>query len=419
MSDCSRGFTPPHLSAIMSRRRLSVFLPVVWGVVVKRAFQVAVLANVSRRYDRRVIQGIAAYARDAGNWDLYVEEELIQPLPKRKQWRGDGILAAMDDREVARAVGGLKVPLVGFGGGYGWYDPDSRIPYFATDNQAIGRMAAEHLLDSGFPRLACYGGRSSHARHWEEDRIQAFRQRAVEAGVPCAIFRARHATAQNWDTLQRELIAWLLSLEKPVGLLACTDLRARHVLQVCRTRGIRVPHEVAVVGVDNDETLCELTTPPLTSIEQGSRRIGYEAAALLAQLMAGRKPRQTCQVIPPESLVARQSTDVIACGDQELAEAIRYIRQHACDSIRVADVLNIAQLSRSTLERKFLDTLGRTIHLEIERVQVERAKQLLADTNLLVRQIAKRCGFRYAQYMTVVFRRCTGQTPLEYRRRMT
>jgi LacI family transcriptional regulator len=241
----------------------------------------------------------------------------------------------------------------------------------------------------------------------------------MEAGVPCAILRARNATAQNWNILQRALTNWLISLEKPVGLLACTDLRARHVLQVCRTQGIRVPDEVAVVGVDNDEMLCGLTTPPLTSIEQGSQRIGYEAAALLAQMMAGKKWRQICHVIPPEGLVARQSTDVVACDDQELAAAVRFIRQRASDPIRVADVLNIAQLSRSTLERKFLDTLGRTIHSEIERVQVERAKQLLVGTTLAAKQIAKQCGFRYAQYMTVVFRRRAGQTPLEYRRKTT
>lgn len=385
----------------------------------KRTLQVAILANISRRYDRRVIQGIAAYARDAGNWDLYVlyvEEEPLQRLPKRMRWSGDGMLAAFDTKEVVRAVTGLNLPLVGFGSGYGWYEPDSRIPYFATDNRAIGQLAAEHLLECGFSRLACYGGRSSHRRHWEEDRIQAFRQRAATAGVPCEIFRARKPTAHNWDILRAELTAWLTSLEKPAGLLATTDLRAQHVLQVCRTRQIAVPNEIAVVGVDNDEMICELTTPPLTSIEQGSHKIGYEAAALLDRLMAGRKPRHTCHVIPPEGLIARLSTDVVACNDQELAAAIRFIRQHACDPIRVADVLDAVQVCRSTLERRFLGTLGRTIHSEIERVQVDRAKQLLAGTSLLVKQIAKRCGFRYTQYMTLVFRRCTGQTPLEYRR---
>ena len=381
----------------------------------KRTYRVTVLANISRRYDRRVIQGIAAFARDAGNWDLYIAEDLSQQLPKQRQQQGDGIIMAFDDREVAHSVARLHIPVVGFGGGYGWHDPNSCIPYFATDNRAIGRLAAEHLLDCGFSRLACYGGRSSRLRHWEEDRITAFRQRAKEAEVPCAVLRARHATTQNWNILQRELNDWLDVLEKPVGLLACTDYRARHVLQVCRARGIRTPSEVAVIGVDNDEMLCELTTPPLTSIEQGSRQIGYEAAALLARLMTGKKPRQFRRAILPERLVIRQSTDVIACDDQDFVAAIRYIRQHACDPISVTDVLNIAHISRSTLERKFLSVLGRTIHLEIERVQIDCAKQLLAGTNLLVKQIAKRCGFRYAQYMTVVFRRCMAQTPYEYR----
>jgi len=381
----------------------------------KRLFRVAILANVSRRYDRRIIQGIARYAREAGDWDLYVEEQPLKRLPARGRWGVDGIVVAFDDREKAQAVAGLRIPIVGFGGGHGWYDPKSRIPYFATDNEGIGRLAAQHLLECGFSRLACYGSRPSRARHWTEDRIQAFRRRAEEAGAACSIFRGRSPTAGQWDALQRELAAWLGRLEKPVGLLACTDLRARHVLQVCRVQAVRVPDDVAVVGVDNDEMLCEMTTPPLSSIEQGSLRIGYEAAAMLARRMRGKRPRRIRHVVPPERLVARQSTDVIACVDPELAAALHFIRRHACDPIRVADVLEVVQVCRSTLERKFLGTLGRTIHLEIERVQIERAKQLLSGTSLLVKQIAKRCGFRYGEYLTTVFRRCSGQSPLEYR----
>ena len=343
--------------------------------------------------------------REAGNWDLYVEEEPLKRLPARGRWDVDGVVVAFDDREKAQAVTGLRIPVVGFGGGHGWYDPQSLFPYFATDNEAIGRLAAEHLLECGFSRLACYGSRASRTRHWTEDRIQAFRRRAAEAGVCCAIFRGRSPTAQQWDALQRELAAWLHSLQKPVGLLACTDLRARHVLQVCRTQAIRVPDDVAVVGVDNDEMLCEMTTPPLSSIEQGSLQIGYDAAALLARCMRGKKPRQIRHAVPPEGLVARQSTDVLACADQDLSAAIRFIRRHACDPIGVADVLEVVQVCRSSLERKCLGMLGRTIHLEIEHVQIERAKQLLIGTNLLVKQIAKRCGFRYSEYLTTVFRR--------------
>jgi LacI family transcriptional regulator len=362
-----------------------------------------------------VIQGVAAYVREQANWDLYIEEEPLHRLAKRPKWDGHGAIVNFDDRETALAADGLKIPVVGFGGGHGWYDPASRIPYFTTDNAGIGELAARHLLDCGFSRLACYGDRRNRVHHWCEERIEAMRRHAQAAGVPCAILRARSPTAHNWGALQRELSAWLASLSKPVGVLACTDLRARHVLQVCRTMGLRVPDDVAVVGVDNDEMLCELTAPPLSSIEQGAFQIGYEAASLLDRMMAGKRTPQLRWVIGPERLVARQSTDVIACQDADLATAVRFIRRHACEGIGVQAVLAAAHTSRSTLDRKSLAALGRTIHAEIQRVQVDRAKQLLAGTGLMVKQIAKRCGFRYAEYLTAVFRRHTGQSPLEYR----
>ena len=383
----------------------------------KRRPLVAVLTNVSERSDRRTVQGVIAYIRERGNWDLYIEEDPAHRLPQFRKWNGQGIIVSFDDRETAMAVRGLKIPMVGFGGGRGWYDPASRIPYFTTDNAQIAELAVRHLLDCGFSQLACYGDRRSRLHHWCEERIQAFCRRAEAAGVPCSVLRARRPTARNWTVLQRELSHWLRSLPKPVGVLACTDLRARGVLQVCRTLGIRVPDDVAVVGVDNDETLCELSMPPLTSIEQGHVQIGYEAAQLLDRLMAGKKAPEWRRVIPPEGLVARQSTDVVACGDLDLAAAIRFVRERACDGIGVQHVLKAAAISRSTLDQRFLAALGRTVHAEIQRVRVERVKQLLADTNLLIKQVAKRCGFRHPEYMTAVFQKHTGESPVEYRRK--
>jgi len=177
-------------------------------------------------------------------------------------------------------------------------------------------------------------------------------------------------------------------------------------------RGLAIP----VIGVDNDEMICELTTPPLSSIEQGSRQIGYQAASLLDRLMAGRAPRPARHVIPPESLIARPATDVLASDDAQLAQAIRFVREHACDPISVGDVLRLIPLSRSTLENRFRASLGRTIHAEIQRVQVEQARQLLVHTDLLIKQIAVRCGFKYVPYLTRVFRQHIGLSPGEYRR---
>ncbi len=222
---------------------------------------------------------------------------------------------------------------------------------------------------------------------------------------------------RKWQELQRGLMAWLQALEMPVGLMACNDARARHVLEACHALGVRVPEDVAVVGVDNDEVMCELTDPPLSSIEQGMRRLGYQAAALLDQRMEGKESPQMQYVVGPEGVVARRSTDTLAVSNAEVALAARFIREHACDGISIADLTKMAGLSRSTLERKFKAMMGRTIHAEIDRVRIERARTLLAETDLPLKQVAAQAGFKYIQYMSTLFRRRLDQTPREYRLR--
>ena len=190
---------------------------------------------------------------------------------------------------MAAALREARAPVVGIGGGYGWHDPSSGIPYFATDNEAIARLAAEHLLERGFRRLAFCGYPRTRVNRWSGERGRAFRQFARQAGCPCAVYTGRRKTARRWRELQSELMAWLRALEKPVGVMACNDLRARHVLEACHRLSLRLPEDVALVGVDNDEMICELTNPPLSSVEQGARQMGYQAAALLEQLMRGKR----------------------------------------------------------------------------------------------------------------------------------
>ena len=259
---------------------------------------------------------------------------------------------------MAVAVRGLKVPVVGVGGGYGWYDPASRIPYFATDNETIARLAADHLLDRGFRRLAFYGYPRTQINRWSEERARAFQRRAREAGVSCSIYTGRHGTARQWTELQRGLTAWLGALEKPVGLMACNDVRARHVLEACRALCLRVPEDVALIGVDNDEMICDLTDPPLSSIEQGARRMGYQAAVLLDRLMAERRRRAMRFVVEPEGVIARRSTDILAIEDPDVAKAVRYIRENACRGILVGDVVKQVGVSRSTLKNRFKAATG-------------------------------------------------------------
>ena len=383
---------------------------------------VAVILDAARPYDRLIIGGVAEYVREGTRpdgrprWSLYVEEDPLQKLPDLARWQGRGIIANFDDRRVARAIRGLGLPIVGVGGGYGWYEPDSGIPYIYTDNDAIGRLGAEHLLACGFAQLAFYGYPRTATSGWSEERAAAFAATCGRAGRPCAVFTGRHGTARRWEELQRELTGWIERLPKPVGLMACNDVRARHVLEACRTLGLRVPHDVAVLGVDNDEMICGLTDPPLSSVDQSARRIGYEAAVLLDRLMEASPadvPRRI--VVPPSGVIARSSTDTMATTEEIVVRTLERLRENPWRKPDIDDLAAEACVSRSTLETRFKAVVGRSIHEEFVRLRLAGLRRLVVDTELPLKAIAVRTGFPSVQYMTTFLHRHTGLTPARLR----
>ncbi len=382
---------------------------------------VAVILDAARPYDRVIIGGVAQYVREHDPWSLYVEEESLQKLPDLRRWHGQGIIASFDDPDVAKAIEGLSLPIVGVGGGSGWYDPASGIPYIYTDNAVIGRLGAEHLLACGFERLAFYGYPPTRINGWSAERAASFTATCREAGRACEVFTGRHATARRWEELQRELTAWLLSLPKPIGIMACNDVRARHVLEACRTLGLSVPGDVAVLGVDNDEVMCELTDPPLSSVDQSARLVGYEAAAVLDQLMrakatgdqAFKPPLRT--VVPPIGVVARASTDTMATDDKSVRMVLMWLRANPGKRPDIVGLADMACVSRSTLENHFHSVVGRSIHEEYIRLRVARLRHLIANTTLPLKSIAAQTGFQSVQYMTTFLRRHSGLTPARLR----
>jgi LacI family transcriptional regulator len=227
-------------------------------------------------------------------------------------------------------------------------------------------------------------------------------------------------TEAGGTTGERELAAmaaWLRALPKPVGVLACYDVRGQQVLEACHEAGLPVPDDVAVIGVHNDELLCDLCDPPLTSVIPDARRAGYEAAALLERMMEGERVPVATRTIEPLGVAARQSTDVVAVADARVAAAVRFIRERATTGIDVSDVLRAVPMSRTLLERKFKQLLGYSPHEQIQRVRLERAKALLATTELPVAAVAERVGIEHPEYLSVAFRRATGLSPREYRTR--
>ena len=379
---------------------------------------ITLIYDATLPYDLKVIEGVAGYVQEVSNWSVYIEEFALgkQHLPNTKTWHVDGILADLDDPKVSEDVQKMEIPVVGFGGGYGWYVPDSNIPYFSVDNKNIAKMGADHFLERGFRNFAYCGYPPTKVNGWSFERAEAFQQYIQRLGFTCSVYTGRQKTSKNWGVLLESICNWLSSLPQPLGLMAATDKRARQVLEACKTLGLRVPEQVAVLGVDNDEMLCRLATPPLSSVRQGARQLGYQAAALLDKMISGESISNYHFTIPPEGVIRRASTDVLAIEDREMAEIVRYVRDHAFEGIKAQDVVNVAGVSRSTLESRFEEVLGHSIHTEIRHVQIERAKELIQSSDLPLKRVARLSGFNTVQYLTYFFRQVTGQTPAEYRR---
>ena len=212
------------------------------------------------------------------------------------------------------------------------------------------------------------------------------------------------------------MVQWVEHLPRPIGIMACYDIKAQQLLDVCRELDVAVPEEIAVVGVDDDRLLCDLANPPLSSVIPNSHRTGYKAASLLDRMMAGKDVLQEAHLIEPLGIQIRQSSDTLAIDDPDVAAAVRFIREHATAGIDVSDVLQVVPLSRRTLESRFRRIVNRTPHQEIMRVRIERVKRLLSDTNYSLAEIAGRTGFEHVEYLSVAFKREVGQTPREFSR---
>ena len=378
--------------------------------------RVAIVPDFSERYDRSVVEGVSRFVHETSRWSLYVPPDPLHRVSMLKHWQGDGIIANFDDSGVVEIVRRKRLPAVGFGGGEGFRTKN--IHYLATDDDAIGRMGAKHFLERGFRQFAyCAMPLTKRNQPWSEVRGRAFKEEVEQAGYQCHLFRPSDAVSSNWSRLLAALSTWLTKLPLPIGILAAYDVRALNVLEACREVGLQVPDSVAVLGVDNDEQVCELGLPPLSSIIQGGERLGYEAAALLDHLMSGKSgPPGAIRKIPPAGVAIRQSTDTLAIDDDQVVAALRYIRDHACQGIRVNDVMRQVSVSRVTLEHRFKRLVGCTLHEEIKRIQLRQVQELLTTTDLPNHEIAHQTGFEYAEYLSTLFRRTTGRTLGQYRR---
>ena len=373
---------------------------------------VALIIETSSIYGRGLLSGIVRFMRMHDEWSVYLEQRDLAAKPPAwlKGWKGDGIISRATTESLVEAVTATGVPFVDLTDRH----TDRGFTIVRSDDNAIGQLGAKHLLERGFRRFG-FCGFTNEA--WSERRQAAFQQAIRDAGFPCDAFRSvwQGPGVRTWDQETKHVAEWLRSIPRPFGVMACNDIRGQHVVDACSSEGFAVPEEVSILGVDNDDLLCRICDPPLTSVIANSEGVGYCAAEILSQLMQGSRPSECEYLIEPLGIAERQSTDVIAIDDPALANALQFIRKNACHGISVDDVIANSAISRSSLERKLRKYLGRTPQEEIRYVQVKRVQEMLSTTELSLEKIAYLCGFDHPEYMYVVFKRQTGKTPGSFR----
>jgi LacI family transcriptional regulator len=405
--------------------------------------RVVLLMSPGAGYERGLFRGIARYAQHYGPWvflpiweqgviekvlPLGVDLEILRQKRRRHESKSiaqalrrlevTGVIGRLITPEIIEAIFSLNLPTVGMD----LSDEQladrrftQRISEIRPDAHKVGRMAAEHLLERGFRRFAYCG--HPKTPNWSRMRGEGFCERLREAGFDCDLYKPPQTRSSIiWNREHPSVMNWLQSLQKPVGIMACNDNRGRQVIEACSLGGMHVPNDVAVVGADEDLVLSELSNPPLSSVALNGEQGGYQAAELLHRMALGQVKQPQRILVDPLWVTSRLSTDVIAIEDRDVAATVRYIRENARRPIQILDIVKHLGISRRALEIRFQRSLGWSIREEIERVRLDFAKQLLAETDLTAAKIAENTGFSGEDYLGKVFRRATKMTLSQYRR---
>lgn len=372
-----------------------------------------------RGYGRNLISGITHYSKLYGPWNFYTGTPFYYRRSKKessamdviRRWCPDGIIMR-EDSDIEKIMT-LGIPAV-----FITYTR-MQIPGFVSlcgDHEVSGRLAAEHFLDRGFRHFAYCGVPD---KYWSIRRGESFKNRIEKAGFTVNIFPFSCSERKiNWMKDQERLKRWLTGLAKPVGLMTCTDDRAQNVIEACKACNLHVPEDVAVVGVDNDELLCNLINPPLSSVALDAFQAGFKAAEILDRLMCGQVCRgQTIITAPATHVVIRQSSDIFAVEDKDVRTALKYISDNAKRAIQVYDVANACGLTTRTIQKKFKYHIGKSVSEEIDRARMELICKLLIESPKTISQIAYDIDFISENHFSRYFRRLMGMSPTAYRKR--
>ena len=384
----------------------------------KKMPQIAVLLETSHGISRLELQGILKYVRVYGPWSIHntVGSTHDLKMPDLRHWKGQGIIGRVTSDAMARAIIAARLPTVLFNPSDRYLLPThplAKCSRTKSDSAAIGKIAAEYYLAKKFTRFAFVG--EVQNINWSRAREVSYVAHLNEAGQTCHVYPLPPQPQTKWDAERPLLCKWLKKLPKPIALFAANDYRARQILDACLVMNIAVPHEIAVLGVNNDVLICETCIPPLSSIALNAEHAGYEAARMLDEQMHHPKRPQEIISYGPTEIIARDSTDALHITDRLVIDALEFIRINKGLMIRVSDVAKHLNISCRWLEIRFQEALGYAIHDTIQRMRMESICTMLKETDLPLAVISRKCGFSMPNHLCTIFKRQFGYTMSDYR----
>lgn len=377
--------------------------------------RIALAFNRDRSYWRRVLRGLLRLEQARSEWELHGVKSLTSDhLDRLNRWRPDGIIADIADPEMEKTLARLDIPVIDVS--------DKRtsgvISGVGVDHVAVGQLAARHLIELGFRDFAYFGDNSWESCRRQLDGFMSEVQQKIPGGtISTPPPLPSLDMSQAWTSADDVLAEWLESIPRPFGMMLGDDEWGLWITQIAHRAGLRVPEDVAIIGVNDDTLHCELASPALSSIQVPLSRIGYESGMLLATLMKDKKIKKQHILLPPLGIAPRQSTSVLAVDDEDLAAAVKFIENASHRPISVDDILDNVPISRRLLERKFREHLGRSPLQEIRIAHLKKAKSLLIETDDTLQDVADHSGFGNMYHLCRVFKRETGETPITYRRK--
>jgi LacI family transcriptional regulator len=381
-------------------------------------YRIILLSDFAEEYGKNLLKGIARYSKEYGPWTFcrmpayYRETMRIDGILRwAREWKADGIIGQFYNQKEVSKFTAAKIPVIA----QDFKERLEEIPNITGAYKETGRMGAEYFLKKGFKNFAFYGFKNIV---WSRERAEGFRERIKEAGYVVQEYGRPDSSGMDlYHYKPSALNKWLMALPKPVALMSCDDNLGNHITEASRQMNIRIPEEIAVLGVDNDEMFCGLSDPPLSSIGLDIEKSGYEAARLMQKMIEKKGDRYENITVRPTQIVTRTSTDLFAGADKYIVDALRYIHENLDKNLKVNQVLKEVPMSRRSLEKRFVLTTGYPVYEYIYNQRIERFTQKLLETDMTIFEIALDLGLSDSKNIARQFKQIKGLTPVAYRKK--